>query len=99
VLDETFQPRVAESSIAPVGESVRLRVRPASRWLLESWDATTPVVSSDGSWEVSVVVADRDWLVRIILGQAGGVEVLEPPDLREQVLVAARLALQEMEPG
>jgi predicted DNA-binding transcriptional regulator YafY len=46
-----------------------------------------------------VVVADRDWLVRIILGQAGGVEVLDPPDLREQVCAAARLALQEMEPG
>ena len=99
VLDETFQPRAAESSIAPVGESVRLRVRPASRWLLETWDATSPEVSSDGSWEVSVVVVDRDWLVRIILGQAGGVEVLDPPDLREQVCAAARLALQEMEPG
>lgn len=97
-LDDTFEPRSAETSISPVGESVRLRVRPASRWLLESWDATDPGVAGDGSWDVSVVVADRDWLVRIILGQAGGVEVLAPIDLREQVRVAAVAALQEMEP-
>lgn len=98
VLDDTFEPRTAETSIAPAGESVRLRVHPASRWLLESWDATAPEVSSDGTWEVSVVVADRDWLVRIILGQAGGVEVLEPFDLREQVRATAVAALREMDP-
>ena len=99
VLADIFEPRTAETSIAPVGESVRLRVRPASRWLLENWDATAPEVSGDGSWDVSVVVADRDWLVRIILGQAGGVEVLEPSDLRDQVRAAAVAALQETEPG
>lgn len=77
------------ATAAPPGESVRLRVAPSSRWLLESWDVADSHEHPDGDWEATVTVADREWLTRIVLGQGGGVVVIAPADLRAEVRAAA----------
>jgi predicted DNA-binding transcriptional regulator YafY len=41
-------------------------------------------------------VADPAWLVRMVVGQAGGVEVLDPAEVRQQVRDAAVAALTRM---
>jgi len=74
-------------------QPVRLRVEPRSRWLLEGWDVTDPSDEADGSRLGTVLVADPEWLVRIVLGQGGGVVVVEPKELRAQVREAALRAL------
>jgi proteasome accessory factor C len=77
---------------APPGETVRLHVTPASRWLLENWAVDDAEELPDGDWRATVTVADRDWLTRIVLGQAGGVVVMSPADLRRQIQEAAASA-------
>ncbi|MGA0009841.1 MAG: helix-turn-helix transcriptional regulator [Candidatus Nanopelagicales bacterium] len=100
VLDDNSSTRVHRPSPAPShGESVRLRVAPAARWLLESWDLDDGQEGVDGAIEATITVADRDWLARIALGQGGSVEILEPEDLRIQVRDAARAALVGLTDG
>lgn len=97
MLDESTSTRVHRPSPAPAhGESVRLRVAPASRWLLESWDLADGQEGVDGAVEATITVADRDWLTRIVLGQGGTVEVLEPEDLRLHVKKAAQAAWEAL---
>ena len=100
VLDETVPaptaPTADRPSVAPTeGVSVRVRVWPRSHWLLETFDAADVVQEGD-VWEASLVVANPAWLVRIAMGQAGGIEVLAPEEVRAQLHDAARSALDRM---
>lgn len=100
ILDEIVEPRAVRSSVAPDrAEDVRLRVNPRARWLLEGWDCADVVDLPDGAIEATVTVADRDWLVRIVLGQGGAVEVVSPAEVRQQVREAAERALGGPDPG
>lgn len=93
VLDVATERHVAVRDVTPTdGVVVRLRVRPRSRWLLEALDTIETSPASDGDQEATLLVAHPEWLVRIVLGQAGGVEVLEPTEIRLQVRDAAREA-------
>lgn len=97
VLEDPVGPHPVPSSIAPVeGTLARLRVAPQSRWLLETLDPQEIVEFDDRSCEATLVVAQPPWLIRMVLGQAGGVEVLGPPGLRRQVHDAALEALGRM---
>jgi proteasome accessory factor C len=78
------------------GVRVRVRVLPRSRWLLEAFEPTEVVAGEGDEQEATLVVADPAWLVRIVMGQAGGVEVLEPAEVRLQVRDAALAALDRM---
>ena len=102
VLDEAFADdpgRTATQDVEPAqGVKVRLRVAPRSRWLLETLGDGAPV-EPDGFQEATAVVADPSWLIRMVLSQAGGVEVLEPPEVREQVRASARAARARMDPA
>ena len=100
VLDETVPaptaPTADRPSVTPTeGVSVRVRVWPRSHWLLETFDAADVVQEGD-VWEASLVVANPAWLVRIAMGQAGGIEVLAPEEVRAQLHDAARSALDRM---
>lgn len=100
VLDETFPARSAPTadrlSIAPTeGVAVRLRVWPRSRWLLETFE-TADVVAEGDVWETTLVVADPGWLVRLVMAQAGGLEVVAPAEVRAQVREAALSALERL---
>lgn len=101
ILDEVVDAnpaRPAASHVAPTeGVRVRLRVAPRSRWVLEAFGASQPPMPDQGPQEATVVVADPGWLVRIVLSQAGGVEVLEPLDVRRQVREAATAALARLQ--
>jgi proteasome accessory factor C len=94
VLEEPVIPRRIHQEIAPaVGVAVRVRVAPGSRWLLETLDVIDVVEDDLGNVDATFVVANPSWLVRLVLGQAGGVEVLDPPGVRTAVAVAADQAL------
>ena len=100
VLDETVpapsDPAADRVSVTPAqGVEVRVRVWPRSRWLLEAFEATD--VANDGEIrEATLVVADPGWLVRLVMGQAGGVEILDPPEVRSRLRDAARAALERL---
>ena len=82
-----------DSVVAPAeGTAVRLRVSARSRWLLETMEASDVAEAEDGTVEATLLVAETDWLVRIVLGQGGGVEVLAPPAVRDRAADAAREA-------
>jgi len=101
ILDETLAEDggrpTAPADVAPrQGTAVRLRVWPRSRWLLEALGPESTVIGTGDAQEATVVVADPAWLVRIVVGQAGGVEVLDPAEVRLQVRDAALAALGRM---
>ncbi|MFM1964321.1 MAG: hypothetical protein RL134_46 [Actinomycetota bacterium] len=88
---------VDAGAVAPTeGVAVRLRVESRSRWILETFDATAIDIIEGGAAEATLVVADPSWLVRIVLGQAGGVEVLAPPEVRAHARNAALAALERL---
>ena len=100
VLDETLPsstvPRADPLSVTPTeGVEVRVRVWPRSRWLLEAFEAAHVLEEGDLR-EATLVVADPAWLVRLVMAQAGGVEVLAPPEVRAQVREAALSALERL---
>lgn len=100
VLDEALPAPTASTadrlSVTPTeGVHVRVRVWPRSRWLLETFEVAD-VVDDGDLREATLVVADPAWLVRLVMAQAGGVEVLEPADLRVQLHDAARAALERL---
>lgn len=78
---------------APDDIVARLRLRPGARWIA----AYRPVLSSeeapDGCLDITLQVSDPRWLVRMVLGSAPDVEVLDPPDLAAQTSAAAAAAL------
>lgn len=101
VLDEVLAADVARASgpldVTPAeGVSVRVRVQPRSRWLLEAFEATDMARGHGPAWDATLVVANPSWLVRMVLGQAGGVEVLEPAEVRAQVREAALAAIERL---
>lgn len=100
VLDESAVQRSGRPETQPAhGQAVRLRVAPRSRWLLESWDTTEHEVLADGTLETTILVADTEWLTRIVLGHGGGVVVVAPEGLRVQVRDAALRARDSLVHG
>ncbi|MGI9197178.1 MAG: helix-turn-helix transcriptional regulator [Candidatus Nanopelagicales bacterium] len=96
VLEEVAAPPVSlpEAVLTPqAGTLVRLAFTPAGRWVAEALAMTDVSVAGDGSGSGLLWVADSGWLVRLVLGQAGAVEVREPASLRQAVLAAATQAL------
>jgi proteasome accessory factor C len=101
VLDETLPEHgghpTAPADVAPrQGTAVRVRVWPRSRWLLEALDPEGVTTVTGDAQEATLVVADPAWLVRMVVGQAGGVEVLGPAEVRLQVRDAAVAGLTRM---
>lgn len=97
ILPEDRGLQAASADVSPrQGVAVRVRVWPRSRWLLETLDLETDAIVAGDAQEATLVVADAAWLVRIVVGQAGGVEVLDPPEVRMQVREAALGALTRM---
>jgi predicted DNA-binding transcriptional regulator YafY len=64
--------------------------------LLEALDPEGVAGGTGDEQEATLVVADPAWLVRMVVGQAGGVEVLGPAEVRQQVRDAAVAALTRM---
>lgn len=97
-LDESLPVAAARSDapagVAPTdGLAVRVRVWPRSWWILEAFEAADVIAGEGEVREATLVVADPSWLVRLVMGQAGGIEVVEPAEVRAQVREAALSAL------
>jgi proteasome accessory factor C len=100
VTDERYEPRADVDPAADVDGWPRTGEVPASRrakvlvsaerarWARE--ERTLVAELEDGSVIVELGFAGIDWLVREVLKEAGDATVLEPPDAREEVLVAAQ---------
>lgn len=82
---------------AEAGTRALLRFTAQGRWVAHSLGLASVEEFDDGSGQAEVLVADPRWLVRLVLGQGGHVEVLGPPDLRRAVQRAAQDALSALD--
>ncbi len=95
-LDEAAQEHAAPlvGDPAPAdGVRVRLAFTASGNWFAQALALDEVVLEPDGSGQASLTVADPDWLVRLVLGQAGALRVVDPPDLRRAVADRASRAL------
>lgn len=92
----TFAPRGLEGAgrdlYSPTGEevAVRLRLRPAARWIAEYYATTHVKELDDGGLDVTLPARQLGWVARLLLRVGDDAEVVEPPDLRDDVRRLAR---------
>lgn len=81
---------------SPTGEdvAVRLRLRPAARWVAEYYATTAVRELDDGGLEISLPARQLGWVARLLLRVGPDAEVLEPTELRAEV---ARLAASTLD--
>jgi proteasome accessory factor C len=95
----TFEPRglagPGRALYTPGGEdlAVRLRLSPAARWVAEYYVATDLQEESDGSLSVTLPTKQVVWLARLLLRLGRDATVLEPAEVRDEVLRQAALTL------
>lgn len=97
--EESFAPRGlagagrALYSSTEADVAVRLRLRPAARWVAEYYVSTDLVEGEDGSVEVTLPARRLDWIALLLLRLGPDVQVLEPPELGERARELARRTL------
>ena len=64
---------------------VRLRLRPAARWIAEYYTSTDPKETEDGTLEVTLPAARLGWVARLLLRAGTDAEVIAPPELAAEV--------------
>jgi proteasome accessory factor C len=72
---------------------VRLRLRPTARWIAEYYATTRVEELDDGGVEVTLPARQLGWVARLLLRVGDDAEIVEPPELREEVRRLARAAL------
>jgi proteasome accessory factor C len=98
-LDERFTPHglrgAGRALYTPTDEdvTVRLRLRPAARWVAEYYAVVDAREVGDGALEVVLPVGRLDWLAGLLLRLGDAAEVAEPAELRERVRDLARRTL------
>lgn len=96
---ETFTPRGLRGAgrplYSPTGADVpvRLRLRPAARWVAEYFATTDVVEAEDGSLEATLPARRLAWVAKLLLRLGPAAEVLSPPELVEDVRALARATL------
>lgn len=78
-----------DSASAPYGV---FELAPQAHWMVEYYHGTD-VVQHGSQLRVKILGADRAWLVRFSLRHAGLAQLVEPPDLLDEVARAAKIAL------
>lgn len=88
-------------SPGPGDPLVTLRLEPSARWVSETVpvDSVEEVPGGSGALRVRLRVSDTGWLRRLVLRLGGAAQVLDPPDLAEEVADTARAALAAYEDG
>ena len=74
-------------------ERVTLRLAAPARWVTEYYPVDDVRTRRGGTVEVDLMVADRRWLIRLLLRLAPHAEVVAPAELAEQLTDAARATL------
>jgi proteasome accessory factor C len=98
-LEERFRPRglrgVGRDLYSPTGEdvSVRLRLRPAARWIAEYYATTDVDELDDGGIEVTLPARQLGWVARLLLRVGDDAEVVEPAVLGAEVSRLAEATL------
>jgi proteasome accessory factor C len=93
---ETFAPRGLEGAgrdlYSPTGEevAVRLRLRPAARWISEYYATTHVRELADGGLDVTLPARQLGWVARLLLRVGDDAEVIEPTELSDDVRRLAR---------
>ena len=72
---------------------VVLRISERARWMLDYYDAQLLETLAHGGQLIRLRTPDTDWLVRLALRLGPDAVIVEPPQLAEQVRVAAQQAL------
>jgi len=86
---------LSDARSTPVTASTALlAVSPESAWLVDVLSAEPLGGLPDGRQSVRLAYADDRWLVRLVLSRGGGIEVLEPASVRQDVAGAAAVALR-----
>jgi len=75
---------------APLDISVKLRVAREFLYDFNQSLRTDPEEIADGRLEIVTAVGSIDWLVSQVFASAGGIEVVEPLDLRQHIADLAR---------
>jgi proteasome accessory factor C len=94
-----FQPRGLEGAGRPLYTTaaddldVRVRLRPAARWVAEYYLATDQTEEADGSLVVTLPTRQMTWLARLFLRLGLDADILEPATLRDAVQAQARATL------
>jgi proteasome accessory factor C len=96
---ETFTPRglrgAGRDLYSPTGEdvSVRLRLRPAARWIAEYYATSELEEREDGGVEATLPARQLGWVARLLLRVGDDAEIVEPVALRDEVRRLARETL------
>jgi proteasome accessory factor C len=96
---ETFAPRGLQGAgrdlYSPTGAdvAVRLRLRPAARWIAEYYATTQAEELEDGGLDVTLPARQLGWVARLLLRVGNDAEIVEPSELREDVRRLARETL------
>ncbi|MEP6758055.1 MAG: WYL domain-containing protein [Actinomycetota bacterium] len=72
---------------------IRVRLRPAARWVAEYYVATDPVEEPDGALIATLPTRQITWAARLFLRLGADVEVLEPASVRDEIRTQAKLTL------
>jgi proteasome accessory factor C len=97
--DLRFEPRGLEGAGRPLytpGEDdvpVRLRLRPAARWVAEYYATADLVALEDGSVEATLPARQTAWVARLLLRLGADAEIMDPPELRKETRALAEASL------
>ncbi len=70
-----------------------VRLHPSAAWMTEYYPIDLLEQDAEGVWTARLYAADLGWLRRLVTRNAGAVEVLEPRELRDEVIATATSAL------
>ena len=96
---ESFTPRGLKGAgrdlYSPTGDdvAVRLRLKPAARWIAEYYATTQVEERANGDLEVTLPARQLGWVARLLLRVGPDADIVEPVELREEV---ARLAAETL---
>jgi proteasome accessory factor C len=96
---ETFSPHglrgAGRDLYSPTGDdvAVRLRLRPAARWIAEYYATTEIDEREDGGIEVTLPARQLGWVARLLLRVGDDAEVVEPKELLDEAQRLARETL------
>ena len=78
---------------SPDDTLVTLELAPAAHWVIDYYPVESVEEQAGDLLLVRLRAADDGWLRQLVLRLGGALRVLDPPDLAERVMSAARMAL------
>lgn len=86
-------PNVRDHAMPKAPQQVVCALDPSAEWIIDVHAVDVLELLPDGRRTIRISVFDVRWLVGLALGLAGGLEVLEPAEIRQAVVQEAQAAL------